>query len=390
MASEFQAIDLFAGAGGLAIGTSLAGFRHAAIVELENAALQTLKHNRDEGPIFAKEWNLVRADLTNAVFSGENKAIDLLTAGPPCQPFSLGGIGNGHRDARNLFPQTIELIRQIRPRAILIENVQGLRRKKFEPYLRYIELQLRFPELQAHDGERWQAHSNRLAMESRHENTFDLSYDIHKHWIDAADYGVPQRRKRLFIVGFRRDQSVRWKLPPPTHSLVQLVRSKWISGDYWEKHEISRNARTGISPIERARLIDCSDVNDAELAPWFTVRDALADLPRPKKSRHTDYFNHIYVPGARPYHGHTGSGPDFPAKTLKAGVHGVPGGENMLRSRNGRVRYFTIRESARLQTFPDGYEFRGAWTAMIRQIGNAVPVEIARTLASAIKLRLTN
>ena len=94
--------------------------------------------------------------------------------------------------------------------------------------------------------------------------------------------------------------------------------------------------------------------------------------------------NHIVNPGARSYPGHTGSPLDEPAKTLKAGDHGVPGGENMLARPDGSIRYFTVREAARLQTFPDDYVFQGAWSEAMRQLGNAVPVKLAESIASAV------
>jgi DNA (cytosine-5)-methyltransferase 1 len=94
------------------------------------------------------------------------------------------------------------------------------------------------------------------------------------------------------------------------------------------------------------------------------------------------------MPGARPYVGHTGSPYDQPAKTLKAGDHGVPGGENMLVMDDGSVRYFSVREAARLQTFPDDYAFSGAWSENMRQIGNAVPVRLGELIARDIRARL--
>lgn len=94
--------------------------------------------------------------------------------------------------------------------------------------------------------------------------------------------------------------------------------------------------------------------------------------------------NHVFNPGARSYPGHTGSPLDEPGKTLKAGDHGVPGGENMLLRPDGSVRYFTVREAARLQTFPDDYVFRGSWSETMRQLGNAVPVRLAQVIASSV------
>jgi DNA (cytosine-5)-methyltransferase 1 len=120
------------------------------------------------------------------------------------------------------------------------------------------------------------------------------------------------------------------------------------------------------------------------------VRDALVGLPDPehKPVLARRFHNHRYQGGARSYPGHTGSPLDLPAKTLKAGVHGVPGGENMLLRPDGSVRYFTVRESARLQTFPDTYRMHGSWTESMRQLGNAVPVELARVIGDGVASRL--
>jgi DNA (cytosine-5)-methyltransferase 1 len=94
--------------------------------------------------------------------------------------------------------------------------------------------------------------------------------------------------------------------------------------------------------------------------------------------------NHFLNPGARSYAGHTGSPLDEPAKTLKAGDHGVPGGENTLRLEDGSVRYFSVRECARLQTFPDEWIVEGSWTEAMRQLGNAVPARLAQAVAAEL------
>ena len=116
------------------------------------------------------------------------------------------------------------------------------------------------------------------------------------------------------------------------------------------------------------------------------------DLPDPERQPQLarEYHDHRFQPGARSYLGHTGSPLDEPAKTLKAGVHGVPGGENMLRRPDGSVRYFTVRESARLQTFPDDMMFHGSWTESMRQLGNAVPCVLARVVAEGVRDRLAD
>jgi len=113
---------------------------------------------------------------------------------------------------------------------------------------------------------------------------------------------------------------------------------------------------------------------------WVTTRDALHGLGQPNGKQ-----NHVMQPGARVYQGHTGSPLDKPAKALKAGNHGVPGGENMLVEDNGKVRYFTIREAARLVGMPDDYLFPASWSESLRQLGNAVPVQLAETAGNWLK-----
>src|SRR5262249_24989153 len=156
--------------------------------------------------------------------------------------------------------------------------------------------------------------------------------------LNASDYGVPQRRERVFLVGFREDLGIRWGFPPPTHSQDRLLWDQ-VCGEYWDRHGVARKNRKPLhKSAERARKLKQPPNN----LPWRTVRDAIGDLPdaeyhpRPAES----FFNHRFQPGARSYIGHTGSPLDQPAKTLKAGVHGVPGGENMLLRPDGSIRYF--------------------------------------------------
>lgn len=124
--------------------------------------------------------------------------------------------------------------------------------------------------------------------------------------------------------------------------------------------------------------------------PWVTVRDRLSDLPNPQSREARAIPNQVFQPRARTYVGHTGSPFDEPAKTLKAGDHGVPGGENMIAFPTGEVRYFSVREAAWMQTFPDEFVFNSSWTENMRQLGNAVPVEFGRIIAEEIKQKLVS
>jgi DNA (cytosine-5)-methyltransferase 1 len=163
-----------------------------------------------------------------------------------------------------------------------------------------------------------------------------------------------------------------------------LRYSKWISGEYWEEHKIAKAKQPIISETERLRIRKATDHGDLP-SRWRTVRDAFVGLPDPRKDQGRGKFeNHEFRAGAKPYPGHSGSVIDEPSKTLKAGAHGVPGGENMIVLDDGSLRYYTVRESARLQTFPDDYIFHGSWTESMRQIGNAVPVQLANIIGSSV------
>ncbi len=283
-----------------------------------------------------------------------------------------------------MFPQAIRAVRELQPRAFILENVKGLTRNTFANYLEYIRLQLRHPEIVARPEEAWLAHLARLEDYETHGRFKGLEYRVVTRVLNAANYGVPQRRERVFIVGFRSDTNIDWHFPPETHSQDALLWSQWRSGEYWDLHRVPRSERsTAAKAKAKALRLDGPPLTE----PWVTVRDAIADLPDPEREAEIakEYHDHRFQPGARSYPGHTGSPFDEPAKTLKAGVHGVPGGENMLRRPDGSVRYFTVRESARLQTFPDDMIFHGCWSETMRQLGNAVPVELARKVAQSVR-----
>lgn len=385
-----RSVELFVGAGGLGLGCELSGFQHEAVVEWDRWACDTMRENQALEYPLVKDWPVIEGDVRGVDWSTITGEIDLVAGGPPCQPFSMGGKAAAANDKRDMFPAAVEVIRQLKPRAFLLENVRGLTRSTFQNYFTHILLQLATPEVTSKPGESWYDHFMRLQAAAT-EHRDGLTYCVVPTLVNAADYGVPQQRHRVFLVGFRSDVPVSWSFPTATHSYDALLRSQWITGEYWERHKVSKAKRPALegrmlSRVEKLRqgALDF----DTEARPWRTVRDALVGLPEPTLSGTRAHLNHILQPGARSYAGHTGSPLDLPAKALKAGGHGVPGGENMLRRVDGSVRYFSVRESARLQTFPDNYELHGAWGEAMRQLGNAVPVVLAQRVAASVAQNL--
>jgi DNA (cytosine-5)-methyltransferase 1 len=332
-----ESLELFAGTGGLALGMHEAGIRSHTVIEWSAAVLQSFKANVER----IGNPKILHQDVREVDFASF-RGTDIITGGPPCQPFSNGGKHHGSLDERDMFPQAIRAVAELRPRAFIFENVQGLLRPAFRDYVDLIVKKLRSPDS---------------------SNDKSLQYDVAIGLLNAADFGVPQRRRRAFFVGIRKDLDCVAALPEPTHS-EGLLREAKSSGAYWVEHGIMKPS-SAKSPPHR--------MPDSSLQRWRTTRDALAGLPDPEGEGGYSVPNHEFRPGARAYPGHTGSDLDQPAKTIKAGVHGVPGGENMVRLDNGAIRYFTVREAARVQTFPDWFRFEGSWGVAMRQIGNAVP-----------------
>lgn len=385
-----KCVELFAGAGGLAMGVHLAGFESQAVVERDKWACDTIRENGARGYPLVSGWKVHEGDVRSFEWEGIGCAIDLVAGGPPCQPFSMGGKHLANDDTRDMFPATVDIVRRLRPRAFIVENVKGLTRSSFANYYQYTLLQLTFPEMQKRKQEDWLDHFRRLQKASASGRAIGkgLTYNVVPTLVNAAAYGVPQKRERVFIVGFRSDLGVEWSFPKATHSFDALLYSQWISGEYWERHRISKRSRPRIPDNMEARIRKLRDAPPMDMLAWRTVRDALEDLPCPESKLAKDFPDHRFQDGARVYPGHTGSNLDLPSKTLKAGDHGVPGGENMIVRDDGSVRYLTVREAARIQTFPDGYRFHGSWTETMRQLGNAVPVMLGHVVAASVAERL--
>ncbi len=181
----------------------------------------------------------MEGDVKDADFSAYAGKIDLLSGGPPCQPFSQGGRHQGRDNTHDMFPQFIRTVREIQPQAFIIENVRGLLRSKFSNYFQYLTLQLRLPTVTRQHGEKWKEHCSRLERLHTGGSWDGLQYNIIYKMLNASDYGVPQNRERVFIVGVRSDIGLEYSFPLPTHSREALIRKQWITGEYWDRHKVS-------------------------------------------------------------------------------------------------------------------------------------------------------
>ena len=357
--------ELFAGCGGLALGMSHAGFQHRHMAEYDQDAVATVLHNKAKGIQHVRDWPMLLQDVREIDWRKLSR-LDLISGGPPCQPFGIGGKKLGQNDHRDMWPEAIRAIREAKPKLFLFENVRNLAGPRFRQYLEWIVGHLERPELirkpkETHDQHYWR-------LQTAHgEKTYDVIWQL----VNAADYGAAQIRFRVLIFGIRRDIHVVPKPMKQTHSRDRLLWDQYVTGEYWQRHDL-KNKKTAHLQQDQRRVEELRRAKvEPEGKPWITVRDALVGLGRPDGQR-----NHVLQPGARIYPGHTGSPLDLPAKALKAGDHGVPGGENMMIGDNGTVRYFTTREAARLVGLPDDYEFPRSWTESMRQLGNAVPAPL--------------
>ncbi len=306
-----RSIEFCAGAGGQAIGLEQAGFRHSALVEIEPDFAKTLRLNRPQ-------WDVHTADMNT--FDGRPFAgADLLAGGLPCPPFSLAGKQLGERDERNLFPAAIRLIDEIRPRAVMIENVRGFLSAVFEDYRLQLKEQLR-----------------------------KLGYQAEWRLLNASDFGVPQLRPRVVIVALRNDLADAFDWPdvkpynPPTvgETLKDLM------------------AANGWAGVER----------------WAALASDIAPT----------------IVGGSKKHG----GPDLgPTRARKAwasmGVEGRSLAEAAPEPAFCGMPRLTVRMVARLQGFPDSWEFFGRKTTAYRQVGNAFPPPVARAVAQKLKVALS-
>lgn len=329
--SDYKSIELFAGAGGLAIGLEKAGFHSVLLNEWDKFACATLRKNRPE-------WNVVEGDVCDINFSEYKGEIDLLSGGFPCQAFSYAGKGEGFNDIRGtMFFQFARAIQEIQPKVILGENVKGLL---------------------SHDKGRTIATIKKTITE--------LGYTlVEPKILNAMNYKVPQKRERIIIVGIRNDlaKGIKFSWPNPYHRIMTMT-------DALKKGELYDNdvpQSIGQEYPERKK-------NVLNLVPqggcWRDLPDEVA----------RDYMKKSYFLGG----GRTGMarrlGWNEPSLTLTCS----PSQNQTERCHPDETRPLTVREYARIQTFPDDWIFEGSMSSQYKQIGNAVPVNLAHSVAQSI------
>jgi len=326
-----KALDLFSGPGGLSLGMKSAGIEPIASVEKNKDAVETYSAHTPSAEHF-------RSDIRKLSFERYRNKVEIVFGGPPCQPFSTGGLRQGVADTRNMFPEFIRALQEAQPDAFLAENVPGLATKSRKHYLAQL----------LHGFER-------------------AGYNVAWQVVSGADYGVPQKRRRLIIVGMRKGSF--W-FPKPTH------------GPGTDRPHVASS-----SIIDKAKPLgeppECPVV--------------YAKYPDPRRS---PYAGHVYNGGGRPidlgapchtllasaggYKTHWVDTLDIaPAYAAHLMAGGAP--------RDGSVpgaRRLTPEESALIQTFPAGMWFAGSRSSQYTQIGDAVPPMLGKVLGEALRAQL--
>lgn len=373
--NHLSSAELFSGCGGLALGMSRAGFHHLLMAEFDRDAVATATHNVERAIEHVRDWPVRRTDVREINWEPLRGQLAVVSGGPPCQPFGIGGKKLGPADARDMWPEAIRAIREAQPEGFLFENVRNIAGPRFRGYLDWIVEHLARPCVQPQAGEAFDQHLSRLRQINEARD-----YRVVWQLVNAADYGAPQIRHRVLIFGVHESLGKSPKPMSPTHSRDRLLWDQYVTGSYWRRHGLAKRS----DPANKTDENRVAKLRAGKIAPdglpWVTVRDQLADLGEPNGRD-----NHIYQPGAKVYPGHTGSPLDLPAKALKAGDHGVPGGENMMVRDDGTVRYFTTREAARLVGLPDDYVFPRSWSESMRQLGNAVPAQLGEAAGAWLR-----
>lgn len=316
---EIKSIELFGGAGGLALGLEQAGLKHEAIVEFDHQACKTLRFNRPD-------WNIIEDDIHSVSFKDFN--VDFISGGPPCQPFSYAGKRLGFGDIRGtLFSEFARCIQETNPEMFLFENVKGLLN-----------------------------HDKGRTFETIKHTFSELGYNISYQILNACYYGVGQKRERLILIGIRSDLPNSFTFPQPDSKITTLRDALYEC------------------PESEGQLYSENKRKIMELVPpggcWVNLPEEVAK----------EYMGKSYYSSG----GRRGIAKRLswnePCLTLTTS----PSQKQTERCHPDETRPLTVREYARIQSFPDDWEFKGSINEQYKQIGNAVPVELARRIGVEI------
>ncbi|MBQ7941247.1 MAG: DNA (cytosine-5-)-methyltransferase [Muribaculaceae bacterium] len=333
---EYTSVELFAGAGGLALGMSKAGFKHVLLNECDRDACSTLKRNRPE-------WNVVEADIHSLDFTEYRDKVDLLTGGFPCQAFSYAGNKGGFNDTRGtLFFELARAVKEINPKVFMCENVRG-----------------------------FLTHDNGNTLKVVKNVIAELGYSlVEPRVLQAIKYQVPQKRERLIMVAIRNDiaRKVVFHWPSP-YFRVMTLRDALFKGILYDT-DVPMSCGQKY-PEKKKRVM--------ELVP---MGGYWKDLPLKVQK---EYMGKSFEQEG----GKTGMARrlslDEPSLTLTC----APAQKQTERCHPTETRPLTVREYARIQTFPDSWEFSGNLNSQYKQIGNAVPVNLSYAIGRAL-IRLFN
>lgn len=332
----YTSVELFAGAGGLALGMEMAGFQHVLLNEFDHEACETLRVNRPG-------WNVVEEDIHTVDFTGLKGKVDFLSGGFPCQAFSFAGKRRGFEETRGtLFFELARAVKEIQPKVFLCENVKGLRE-----------------------------HDNGRTLETITNVIEELGYSlIPPRVLKAVMFKVPQKRERLFLVAVRKDfaDKVSFDWPAP-YRRVMTLRDAFFAGDLYPVDVPESEGQQ--YPEKKKNVMDLVPMG----GDWRDLPEEVAK----------EYMKGSYNLGG----GKTGMARrlslDEPSLTLTC----APAQKQTERCHPTQTRPLTVREYARIQTFPDDWNFSGNMSSKYKQIGNAVPVNLAYAMGRAV-IRLMN
>lgn len=326
---DYSVIELFAGAGGLAVGLEKAGLKCVALNEIDKYACATLRKNRPN-------WNVLEGDVRGLDFSHYHNQVDVVTGGFPCQAFSYAGKKLGLADARGtLFYEFARVVQEVNPLICIGENVRGLL-----------------------------SHENGRTLQGMISILDEIGYHVVPvQVLKAIHYKVPQKRERLILVGIRKDISVQYEYPKAYTKVYHLKDA-----------------------LKKGELFDC-DVPVSLGAKYPASKQKVLDLVPPK-----GYWRDLPIDIQKEFMGgsfYLGGGKtgmarrigwDEPCLTLTCS----PAQKQTERCHPDETRPFTVREYARIQTFPDSWIFEGPLAQQYKQIGNAVPVNLGRELGYSV------